>query len=133
MKPVETNKKILTLALPMAGSQLINVASGFLCMTMLATLGHEVLAASALIFSTQLSIMVTGMSILFSLGVLIGHAYGAKSYADIGTFLQQGWTLALIISMPAMLLCWYIEPILIFFDQSQTIAHILQTYFHIFT
>jgi Na+-driven multidrug efflux pump len=52
------NKKILSLSLPMAGIQLITVASGFLCMTMLAQLGEEVLAASALIFSIQMSIIV---------------------------------------------------------------------------
>ncbi len=46
------SKRILALALPMAGTQLINVASSFLCMAMLAHLGHEVLAASALIFVT---------------------------------------------------------------------------------
>ena len=41
-------KKIGALALPMAGGQVLNVASGFLCMGMLAALGHQVLAASAL-------------------------------------------------------------------------------------
>jgi MATE family multidrug resistance protein len=60
-------------------------------MVMLAQLGHEVLAASALIFSTQLSIMVSGMSILFSISVLVGHAYGAKNDLSIGNYVQQGW------------------------------------------
>ena len=44
---VQISKKIASLALPMAGSQLLNVASGFLCMALLAVLGHQVLAASA--------------------------------------------------------------------------------------
>jgi MATE family multidrug resistance protein len=77
-------KRIFALALPMAGTQFVNVGSGFLCMVMLAALGHDVLAASALIVSTQLSIMVSGMSLLFSLSVLVGHAYGAKDHAAIG-------------------------------------------------
>ncbi len=126
----ETLKRIFSLALPMAGSQFISVASGFLCMTMLAQLGHEVLAASALIFSTQLAIMVSGMSILFSISVLVGHAYGAKDYKGIGNYVQQGWTLGLLISLPIMLLFWHMDAILIYFGQSQAIATIVQSYFH---
>lgn len=114
----------------MTGSQFINVASGFLCMAMLAQLGNQVLAASALIFTTQLSIMVTGMSILFSLSFLIGHAYGAKNYSTIGNYVQQGWTLGLLISIPIMIFFWHVDSILIFFGQSKEIARIVQAYFH---
>lgn len=128
----EISKRIFSLALPMAGSQLMNVASGFLCMAMLAQLGHEVLAASALIFSTQLSIMVSGMSVLFSLSVLVGHAYGAKDYPTIGNYVQQGWTLGLLISIPIMILFWHIDSILIFLGQSKEIADIVHSYFHAF-
>lgn len=129
----ETSKKIFALALPMAGSQFVNVGSGFLCMAMLAALGHEVLAASALIFSTQLSIMVSGMSILFSLSVLVSHAYGAKEYTSIGNYVQQAWTLGIVLSIPIMLLFWYIDAILLFFGQAKEIAEIVQSYFHAFT
>ncbi|HSW93021.1 MAG TPA: MATE family efflux transporter [Gammaproteobacteria bacterium] len=128
----EAIKKIVALALPMTGSQIINVTSGFLCMAMLAALGHDVLAASALIFSTQLSIMVSGMSVLFSISVLTGHAYGAKDYLTIGNYVQQGWTLALLISLPVMLLFWNIDTVLLFFGQSKEIASIVHSYFHAF-
>lgn len=128
----EASNRIFALALPMAGSQFINVASGFLCMAMLAALGNEVLAASALIFTTQLSIMVSGMSVLFSLSVLVGHAYGAKDYETIGNYVQQGWTLAILVSIPIMLLFWHIDKILLFFGQSPAIANIVSAYFHAF-
>lgn len=128
----DVSKRIFSLALPMAGSQFINVASGFLCMAMLAALGHEVLAASALIFSTQLSIMVSGMSILFSLSILVGHSYGAKNYSAIGNYVQQGWTLALLISIPIMLLFWHMDSVLLFFGQPKEIADIVHSYFHAF-
>jgi len=128
----EASKRIFSLALPMAGSQFINVASSFLCMAMLAALGNEVLAASALITSTQLSIMVSGMSILFSLSVLVGHAYGAKDYIAIGNYVQQSWALAILISMPIMLLFWHIDSVLLFFGQSKEITDIVHSYFHAF-
>jgi MATE family multidrug resistance protein len=126
----EICKKIASLALPMAGSQLLNVASSFLCMAMLAQLGHEVLAASALIFTTQLTIMVTGMAILFSLGILISHAYGAQDFQTIGNLVQQGWVLGTIISIPIMLLFWNMGSLMVLFGQSKEVALIVQTYFH---
>jgi MATE family multidrug resistance protein len=125
-------RRLFALALPMTGSQLINVASGFFCVVMLAQLGPEVLAASALVFSTDLSIMVTGFSILFSLSVLIGHAYGEKKYLAIGVFVQQGWMLSLLISIPILLIFWYIKPILLFLGQSKEITELVQLYFHAF-
>ncbi len=129
---LESAKQLFTLGLPMAGTQLVNVASGFFCMTMLAALGHDALAASALIFATQSSIMVSGLSILFSVSVLVGHAYGAKEYVSIGNYVQQGWTVALLISAPIMLLFWHMDTLLIFFGQSKVIVDIVRTYFHPF-
>jgi len=126
----QASKKIVPLALTMAGTQFINVASSFLCMIMLAHLGRQVLAASALMISTQITVMVIGMSILFSLSLLIGHAYGAKNFAAIGQFLQQGWTLAVLISIPIILIFWFIGPILKTFGQSPALIPIITQYFH---
>lgn len=123
-------KRIISLSLPMAGIQLISVASSFLCMIMLAQLGHQVLAASALIYATQTSVMVIGMSILLSLSILVGHAYGAKNYSAIGHFLQQGWTLGLILSLPIMLFYWHIGTILIHCGQNAAVTQVVQTFFH---
>lgn len=125
-------KRLFSLAMPMAGTQFINVASSFLCMGMLAQLGHEVLAASALIFSAQLSISVSGISILFSLSVLIGHAFGARQYNVVGNLVQQAWILGLLISIPIMILFWNIDRIMIFFGESHQLAAIVRTYFHAF-
>lgn len=123
-------KKITYLALPMMGTQLLNVASGFLCMVMVAKLGHQVLAASALIFATQITVMVICMSFLFSLSIFVSHANGARNYSLIGDYVQQGWTLGIIISTPMILIFWHIAPILIFLGQSPAIVQIVQTFFH---
>jgi len=130
MNLFDASKRIFSLAIPMAGTQLINVASSFLCMTMLAQLGHEVLAASALIYSTQIATIVTAMSMLFSLSVLIGHANGASQYKSIGNYVQQGWTVAILISIPLMIFYWNIGPVLIYFGQTPEIASIVQKFFH---
>lgn len=122
-------RKLLSLSLPMAGIQLVTVAGGFLCMAMLAQLGQEVLAASALIYSTQMSVIVIGMSLLFSLSVLIGRAYGAEQHTVIGNFVQQGWILSLLLGSLIIFFFLHIGSILIFFGQAPAIANIVQTFF----
>jgi MATE family multidrug resistance protein len=107
----EAIKKIFSLGLPMAGTQLIHVSSGFLCMTMLAKLGHDV---------------------LFSLSVLVSHANGAKNYFSIGNYVQQGWLMAVLISIPIIVFFWNIKAILILLGQSPQIASIVQTFFRAF-
>jgi len=81
---------VIQLSLPMSITQLITMGSGFLCMTMLAKLGHEVLAASALIFSISMAVQMVSVSLLFSLSILIGHRFGERDYLSIGSLLQQG-------------------------------------------
>lgn len=126
----KATKKIIPLALSMGGTQLLTVSGGFLCILMLAHLGPGVLAASALMISTQISIMVIGMSLLFSLSILIGHAYGAKDYLAIGNYLQHAWILALIISIPIMLLFWFIAPVLTFFHEPPSVIPLIKQFFH---
>ncbi len=126
----QISKKILPLAVPMTLIQLITTASGFLCMAMLAHLGKDVLAASALIFSTQMPTMVIGMSILFSVSLLVWHAFGAKNYPLIGNFVQQGWTLGILISIPTMIIFLNMGKILILFGQSIVLSHLVQNFYN---
>lgn len=124
------SKKLFSLALPMASVQFITFASSFLTIVMVAKLGHDALAASALFFSIQMAVNVTGMSILFALSILVGYAYGAKNYLSIGNELQQGWTLGLLLSIPIMLIYWHIGNFLIWFHQPVQLISVVQDYFH---
>ncbi len=80
--------------------------------------------------STQVTIMVIGMSILFSLSLLIGHTYGAKNFSAIGNLLRQGWILALIISSITILVFWFIGPILCYFNQAPNLIPLVVQYAH---
>ncbi len=123
-------QKLAYLAVPMAITQLITMGSSFLCMSMLSQLGHQVLAASALIFSISISVLVTSISILFALSLLIGHAYGEKDYLAVGSLLQQGWVIGALISLPTMFICWNIYPVLIFLGQDKELSRIVEVFFH---
>jgi MATE family multidrug resistance protein len=124
------SKELFSLSIPMALTQLIAVSSGFISMVMLSSLGPDVLAASALIFSTRISILVIGSSILFALSILIGHAYGEREYLRIGNFMQQGWCLSLLLCLPVMVLFWNLDSILLFFGQSKLLVGIIKDFFH---
>ena len=114
----------------MAFTQFIAVGSGFVSMAMLSHLGKEVLAASALIFSTRIAILLIGSSILFALSILVGHAYGEKDHQRIGNFAQQGWLLGLLLSLPIMLLFWKMRVIFIALGQDRYITDITQDFFN---
>lgn len=122
--------KILKLAIPIAGSNLINFMVTFVGVLMLSRLSQEALAASALITAVQTTILVISMGILFSISVIVGHSYGAKKYEEIGGILQQGWLLALLICIPVMVIMWSIKPILIMVGQSPALVNTVQSYFH---
>ena len=129
MSPI---KKLLKLALPMANIQLISILGSFLLMMMMGRLGKETLAASALIFSTQATLMLVGGSILFSLSLLIGHACGAQKFLKIGNIVQFGWALGLIISIPLLIVGYHIKTILIHTGQIPSIAAQVNDYFKVF-
>lgn len=122
-------QKIMQLTLPMVSTELVTMGSGFLCMIMLSRLGHLILAASALIFSVGLTVSVMAMSLLFSLSILVGHCYGRQDYIGVGSLWQQGWLMSFIISVPCLLVCWNIYPILIFFGQEPQVSAIVKTFF----
>lgn len=123
-------RELSALAFPMALTQFIAIGSGFIAMAMLGQLGPDVLAASALIISARLSTYIVGSSILFSLSVIISHAYGEQNFIRIGNFMQQGWTLAFCISAPIMLIVLNLHTILLYFGQSPAFTEIIRQFFH---
>ncbi|MSP53132.1 MAG: MATE family efflux transporter [Gammaproteobacteria bacterium] len=123
-------RTILAIAMPMMLTQIINSLSGFLGNIMLAHLGHDVLAASALLSSTQMMVTLVFMSLLFSMGVMVSRANGRGDTTEIGNLVQQGWLLGLLLSIGAILIYWFIEPILILFGQDPHLAHLVVPYFH---
>lgn len=86
----EQTNTLMQSSIPMAITQLITMGSSFLCMTMLAKLGHDVVAASALIFSLSMCVLIISVSWFFSLSILIGHSFGERNYSDIGNLLPLG-------------------------------------------
>jgi MATE family multidrug resistance protein len=125
-------KKVLNTMLPLTASRLLNVMTSFLGVLLVAHLGKAELAASALITATQVPLFLIASSPLFAMGVVAGHAFGAKRYEDIGEILQQGWLLALIISAIVFIVPLSMKHILLALGQDPQLANIVQQFFSIY-
>lgn len=126
----EISKELFSLALPMAFTQLLAVGSGFISIAMLSKLGPDVLAASALMFSTRTAFALIGSSILFSLSLLIGHAYAQGEKSRIGELMRQGWLLGFLISLPLLFLFWNIHHILYLCGEPAKLVNLVKEFFH---
>lgn len=122
-------KNTLNMSVPIMIARLSGAFSSVISMLMIAQLGHTELAASALINSMISVFMVTIWSMLFSVGVLVGHHYGAKSDAEIGAVFRQSIILGTLVSLPIMLILWNIAPILLLCKQDPKLIILTQEFF----
>tara|TARA_B100000989_G_scaffold292473_1_gene268456 strand:+ start:1697 stop:3082 length:1386 start_codon:yes stop_codon:yes gene_type:complete len=123
-------KRALSLAVPIAGSRFLAMISSFIGMIMLAHLGPDTLAASNLIYSSQIAVVVLTMSILFSVSAMVGQAFGAGRDLEIGSLIQKSWLLSILITLPAAFILWHIGPILLFLGQEPKLVVIVVSFFH---
>ncbi|OGT06955.1 MAG: hypothetical protein A2X78_00625 [Gammaproteobacteria bacterium GWE2_37_16] len=122
-------KSTLNMSVPIMVARLSGALSAVISMLMIAQLGHAELAASALINSMISVFMVTIWSMLFSVGVLVGHNYGAENDAEIGAVFRQSIILGALVSLPIMLILWNIAPILLLCKQDHKLVALTREFF----
>jgi len=122
-------KKTIQLAIPLVSSSFFNMLGMFVCTLFIARLNSTVLAASALITATQTCLVVIGMCMLFSIGVMVGNAYGGKRDKEVGAIVQQGFLMAVFVSIPLMTIFLFIKPILLSLGQQPELVAINAQYF----
>jgi MATE family multidrug resistance protein len=127
---LSASKKTARLAIPIVGSQLVNAINLFIAMLLIAQLGHAQLAAGALVSSLSITLSVIAWSMLFSVGVVIGYAFGAEKNNELGLILRSGLLLGTLIGIPVIFIMWHIGPILRFLHQQEQLIILTQKYFH---
>jgi len=95
----------------------------------IARLNHTILAASALITATQTCLAIIGICMLFSIGVMVGNAYGGKREEEIGAIVQQGFLMAIFLAIPLVIIFLFMKPILLALGQQPQLATITAQYF----
>lgn len=123
-------KRSTLVAIPIVIAQVVASLNGFMGSLFLSQLGYKVLAASAIIYSVPMAINVILVAPLFSVGALVGRAYGRGDTQEIGNLIQQAWLFSLALAAIAMLLFWDIGPILLAFHQKPELVAIVIPFFH---
>ncbi|MCB1827996.1 MAG: hypothetical protein KDH94_06170, partial [Coxiellaceae bacterium] len=95
-------KKILHLTMPLLSSRLMNLVVFFGGFVMVAKLGENEFAASALANSIFITIILIGVGILYAVGIKMSHAYGAEDHEKIREYLYSGTLLSILLSVLAV-------------------------------
>ncbi len=97
-------RRTLTLALPLILAQLAQMSASFVDTLMVGRLGNTQLAGIALGSSIFFLTFLVCSGVLFSVGPTVSQAFGAGETKAAGRAAQQGIFLALLLSVPALVL-----------------------------
>ncbi|ACR28106.1 MATE family efflux transporter [Burkholderia glumae] len=116
------------LAAPLAIAQLSQMAMSVTDTVLLGSLGPDALAAGGL-GATLFFVAVTVLQgVLSSVSVSVAHARGARDDSQIPHIYWTGVVLALLLSVPAIAVLLYTEPLLLMFHEPPMLAHHIGEY-----
>ncbi|MBD2103106.1 MATE family efflux transporter [Leptolyngbya sp. FACHB-261] len=118
----------LTLAVPLVGARLAEVATGFTDTVMMGLLGSEVLAGGALGSIVFTWLLYACVGVTTAVTPLVAEAHGAQQPAEVGRVASQSLWLLLVLAIPAILLLWNMGPVLRLLGQDAKIVALAETY-----
>jgi multidrug resistance protein, MATE family len=118
----------LKLAVPIALTQLGQIAMMTTDLAMIGRLGAEAVAAAALAHTVLFVSFTFGMGLVSAVAPLAAQAFGARDPHMIRRSLRVGLWAALFVSLPLMALRFWAEQILLKLGQSPATAHHAQEY-----
>lgn len=118
----------LKLAVPIALTQLGQIAMMTTDLAMIGRLGAEAVAAAALAHTVLFVSFTFGMGLVSAVAPLAAQAFGTRDPHTIRRSLRVGLWAALFVSLPLMALRFWAEQILLKLGQSPTTAHLAQEY-----
>lgn len=124
-------REFLKLAIPLASAQVAQSATGFADTVMMGRMGAEVLAAGGLAAIIFLSIMMTASGMVMGVSPLIAEAFGANQKTRIQQVARQGLWLALLVSIPMMILTGHLDSWMIHAGQTETTVKLANIYLDI--
>ncbi len=127
-RPSPALLSIATMALPLVGVRLVNNGSNFINNILIAQLGPKALAASALAWGLQFSLMALLLASTTAIGICVGNAYGAQDYQQAGKIWRHGMLLVTMMALPVMALLWWVNVFLQAFHQPPPLIDLVQDY-----
>jgi MATE family multidrug resistance protein len=118
----------LKLAVPLALTQLGQIAMMTTDIAMIGRFGAEAVAAASLAHTVYFVSFTFGMGLVSAVAPLAAQAFGARNPHGIRRSLRVGLWAALFIALPMMALSFRGEQILLMLGQSPVAAHLAQEY-----
>src|SRR5450432_3527834 len=114
----------LRLAVPIALTQLGQIAMMTTDLALIGRLGDEAVAAAALASTVYFVSFTFGMGLVSAVAPLAAQAFGARNPRAVRRALRVGLWAALLISLPMMVLPLFGERILLMLGQAGATAHL---------
>src|SRR5258707_1638161 len=118
----------LKLAVPIALTQLGQIAMMTTDLALIGRLGDQPVAAAALAHTVFFITFTFGMGLVSAVATLAAQAFGARNPRLVRRALRVGLWTALLISLPMMMLPLYGEQILLMLGQASAVARLAQQY-----
>jgi len=117
---------MLALGVPLAASQLAQIAIQTTDVVLLGWLGPEALAASGLATNVWVIMFLFGLGVVSAVSPIVSQIVGRPERRGkvraIRRVVRQGFWAAALLSVPFMAACWHIRPILLLFGQDPVLA-----------
>ncbi len=127
-------KATLALGIPLALSQLAQIAIQTTDVVMMGWLSPEALAAGGLAANIFMLPFLFGLGVVTGvapvIAQIVGRAGSRGKLREVRRVVRQGFWVATVIALPFMALCWQVRPILLFFGQDPQLAAMAEEYMH---
>lgn len=125
-------RAMLTLGWPLVLTNLAQIALTTTDVIVLGRLGASALAAGALAVNLYLAVLLFGIGVITATSPMMAEAIGRKRHMvrDIRRTFRQGLWAAAIIAVPAWLLLWHTEELLLLFRQEPQAAADAAVFMH---
>lgn len=123
-------KIITATALPLMAAFLAQKGMQFVDALMMGWIGPSALAAGALGTSTFFVAVLFCMGTLSAVGVLVVRARGANQPSEIAANLQHGFLLVPLLSLPSMILVWYVPNVLMMMGEEPLVITATAAFLH---
>ncbi len=118
----------LQLSVPLASAQLAQAGTAFIDTVMMGLLGSQILAAGGLGSAVFSALLIITTGVISAVSPLTAEAHGSGKTNIVGRVAAQGLWLSLLLSIPVLLLIWFIGPILRQLGQAENNVILAEVY-----
>jgi multidrug resistance protein, MATE family len=115
-------RRTVTLAVPLALTQLVQMAMGFVDVVMIGRLGPDAMAAGVVGTSLFFTLMLMCMGVVMAVNPMVAQAVGARDPAGVGRAVRQGLWLSILLAVPLMVVYMQAETLLLLAGQQPAVA-----------